>query len=139
MPGCVWVKCHCVPVFGCHSALITSVSVLVCDCTCMKLNSLQLTVLATEGSEVTASRESSPRAMIPTERYSSILHTSASTHESSTPSFTWIPHKYYKPLALQPLDCHLQGKEQEKTARELRLNLEIEVDIQSSSFVFVVK
>lgn len=49
----------------------------------MKLNSLQLTALPTEGSEVTASRESSPRAMMPTERYSSILHTSLSEYGSA--------------------------------------------------------
>lgn len=51
----------------------------------MKLNSLQLTALATEGSEVTASRESSPRAMMPTERYSSILHTSLLEYGSAAP------------------------------------------------------
>lgn len=56
----------------------------------MKVNSLQLIVLATEGSEVTASRESRPRAMMPAETYSSILHTSSSTHTG--PSFTWTSH-----------------------------------------------
>lgn len=60
----------------------------------MKLNSLQLTVLATEGSEVMASRDSRPRAMMPTDRYSSILHTSSFTQESSTPSFTWNTHTH---------------------------------------------
>lgn len=55
-----------------------------------KVNSLQLTVLATEGSEVTASRESSPRAMMPTDRYSSILQTSSPTHESGWPAFTCV-------------------------------------------------
>ncbi len=75
--------------FGSIYVTSTSLPVCVFVCTCMKLNSLQLTLLATEGREVMASRESSPRAMMPTERYSSILHTSSLTHESSTFPFTW--------------------------------------------------
>lgn len=63
--------------------------------TWMKLNSLQLMVPATEGREVTASRESNPRAMMPTERYNSILHTSSSTQESSLPISTWTPSTFY--------------------------------------------
>lgn len=47
--------------------------------TCTKLNSFQLRELAMDGSEVTASSDSMPRASTPTDRYISIRQTSSST------------------------------------------------------------
>lgn len=75
--------------------------------TWMKVNSLQLTALATEGSEVTASRESNPRAMMPAERYSSILHTSSSTHDSSVPALTWTMDNKDQNKHTRGGNCHI--------------------------------
>jgi hypothetical protein len=58
----------------------------------MKLNSRQLRALLTDGMEVMASRERSPRLMIPKERYISTLHTSSSFQEFSTLAWTCRPH-----------------------------------------------
>lgn len=55
----------------------------------MKLNSRQLSMLLTEGMEVTARSDSSPRLMTPKEMYISTLHTSSSFHEFSTLACTW--------------------------------------------------
>lgn len=54
----------------------------------MKLNSLQLSVLLTDGMEVMASRDSSPRLMMPKEMYISTLHTSSSFQAFSTLAWT---------------------------------------------------
>lgn len=55
----------------------------------MKLNSRQLSMLLTEGMEVTARSDSSPRLMIPKEMYISTRHTSSSFQEFSTLAWTW--------------------------------------------------
>lgn len=57
--------------------------------TWIKLNSLQFKALFTEGMEVTASKESNPRLIIPKEIYISIRHTSSSFQEFSTFAWTW--------------------------------------------------
>lgn len=68
--------------------------------TCIKLNSLQLSMLLTEGMEVTAKRDRSPRLMIPKETYISTLHTSSSFHAFSILAWT-CQHRGYSSWILQ--------------------------------------
>src|SRR4029434_4524724 len=59
-----------------------------CRLTCIKVNSLQLRELPTEGRDATARSESSPRARMPAATYSTTLHTSSPTHATARPPFT---------------------------------------------------
>lgn len=56
--------------------------------TCTNVNSLQLRLLPTEGREVIASKERTPRPNTPQERYSSDRQTPSSSQGSSIPALT---------------------------------------------------
>lgn len=84
-------------------------------CTCMKPNSLQLSVLLTEGMEVIARRDRSPRLMIPKETYISTLQTSSSFHAFSTLAWT-CQHigcsRWNSPQSSSFMFCFMHGHKQ---------------------------
>lgn len=63
-------------------------TLLVNILTCIKLNSLQLSVVLMEGTDVMARIDNSPKLIIPKEMYISTLHTSSSFQEFSTCAWT---------------------------------------------------